>query len=73
LECCASASQARNGPIEEAIKLRIARSLIRSFDRFEHDPEMMKQVALQAALPYTPPMARPLNIPRSRSLVRHSA
>ena len=53
LECCTSASAARNGPIEDAIKLSIARSLIRSFDRLKHDPEMMKQAALQAALPNT--------------------
>jgi hypothetical protein len=73
LECCTSASEAGNGPIEEAIKLRIARSLIRSFDRLRHDPEMMKQAALQAALPSPQPIGRPGSIARSRSLVRRSA
>jgi hypothetical protein len=35
-----------NAPIEDAAKVRMARSLIRSFDRHQHDPEMMKRLAL---------------------------
>jgi hypothetical protein len=47
LECCTSASAARNAPIESAAKTLIARSLIRSFERYKDDPEMMKQLALR--------------------------
>ena len=44
LECCTSASAARNAPIAKTL---IARSLIRSFERYKDDPEMMKQLALR--------------------------
>jgi hypothetical protein len=46
LECCTAASEMSNAPIEDAAKVRMARSLIRSFDRHQHDPEMMKRLAL---------------------------
>jgi hypothetical protein len=49
LECCERASAERHGAIEDATKMRIARSLIRSFDRYEYDPEMMKQLALRVS------------------------
>jgi hypothetical protein len=51
LECCTSASAAGNAPIESAAKTRIARSLIRSFERYKDDPEMMKQLALRESCP----------------------
>jgi hypothetical protein len=47
LECCTSASAARNTPMESAAKTLIARSLIRSFERYRDNPEMMKQLALR--------------------------
>ncbi len=47
LECCTIASAGSNAPLEDSIKMRIARSLIRSLDLYENDPEMMKQLALR--------------------------
>jgi hypothetical protein len=47
LECCTIASAGSNAPLEDTIKMRIARSLIRSLDLYEHDPETMKKLALR--------------------------
>jgi hypothetical protein len=51
LECCNELAASTNSPPpDEGIRLRIARSLIRTFD--EHDPMTIKRVALKAAGSY---------------------
>jgi hypothetical protein len=49
LECCNELAASTN---DEGIRLRIARSLIRTFDSGEHDPMTIKRVALKAAGSY---------------------
>jgi hypothetical protein len=61
LECCVTASVARNAPIEDTAKMRIARSLIRHSDRYWQNPEKMKRLALKE-LRVEQPSTR--NVPR---------
>jgi hypothetical protein len=53
LECCKELAASTNSPLpDEGTPLRIARSLIKTFDSGDHDPTTIKRVALEAARSY---------------------
>jgi hypothetical protein len=53
LECCKELAASTNSALpDEGIRLRIARSLIGTFDKGEHDSTTLKRVALKAARSY---------------------
>jgi hypothetical protein len=53
LECCKELAASTNSPLpDKGIRLRIARSLIKTFDNGEHDPTTIKRIALEAARLY---------------------
>jgi hypothetical protein len=47
LECCVTASAARSTPIADDAKMRVARSLIRHYERYQQNPEKLKRLALK--------------------------
>ena len=53
LECCKDFAVSTNTPLpDEDIRLCIARTLMRTFDKGEHDPTTIKRVTLEAARSY---------------------